>query len=160
MEDGGTVKPIVASGTVLGIGVGGFIDGVFLHQIFQVHSMLSAKVPLNSMENMRRNMTADGLFHAVMLLFTLIGIFMLFNAGRRADALYSAKALVGSMIMGWGIFNVVEGVIDHHLLNLHHVVERLGVSMWDWLFLAASAVMILAGWLMTRSKAVRRSAAG
>jgi uncharacterized membrane protein len=146
------MKPVVAAGTILGIGLGGFIDGIVLHQIFQLHSMLSAKVPLDSMGNMRTNMTADGLFHAVMLLFTITGIFMLFNAGKRADVLHSDCALIGSMIMGWGIFNVVEGVVDHHLLNLHHVVERLGVSVWDWLFLAVSVVMVVGGWLMTKRK--------
>jgi len=49
---------------MLGIGLGGFFDGILLHQIFQAHAMLSAKVPLDSMENMKTNMTADGLFHA------------------------------------------------------------------------------------------------
>jgi uncharacterized membrane protein len=36
-----THRPVIAAGIVLGIGVGGFIDGIFLHQIFQLHSMLS-----------------------------------------------------------------------------------------------------------------------
>jgi uncharacterized membrane protein len=158
MESGGTLKPIIASGTVLGIGLGGFIDGIALHQIFQVHSMLSAKVPLATMENMRTNMRADGGFHVAMLLFTLIGIFMLFHAGRRTDVDYSTRTFVGAMIMGWGIFNVVEGLIDHQILGLHHVVERLGLSIWDWLFLAASVVLIVIGWVMTKSGAANDDA--
>jgi hypothetical protein len=52
------------AGLFLGIGMGGFVDGIVLHQIVQVHSMLSARVPLDSMENMKTNMTADGVFHA------------------------------------------------------------------------------------------------
>lgn len=150
MENGGTLRPIIAAGTVLGIGLGGFIDGIALHQVFQVHSMLSGKVPLDSMENMRTNMTADGVFHAVMLLFTLIGIFMLFGAARRTDVTYSTRTFAGAMIMGWGIFNLVEGLIDHQILGLHHVVERLGLSIWDWLFLGASVVLIAIGWVMAR----------
>ena len=39
------------------------------------------------------------------------------------------------MVLGWGLFNLVEGIIDHHLLNVHHVVERLGDSIWDFAFL-------------------------
>ena len=56
--------PSGPAGMMLGIGLGGFFDGILLHQIFQAHAMLSAKVPLDSMENMKTNMTADGLFHA------------------------------------------------------------------------------------------------
>jgi uncharacterized membrane protein len=44
---------VAAAGTVLGIGLGGFADGILLHQIWQVHAMLSAKVPLDTMQNMK-----------------------------------------------------------------------------------------------------------
>lgn len=135
---------------MLGIGLGGFVDGILLHQIWQVHAMLSAKVPLNSMENMQTNMSADGLFHAVVWVATFLGVVMLFNAAKRADVLWSDRALYGSMLAGWGIFNVVEGVIDHHVLELHHVVQRLGQSMWDWLFLGVSVALIAAGWTIAR----------
>jgi uncharacterized membrane protein len=138
------------SGVVLGIGLGGFIDGILLHQIWQVHAMLSARVPLTTMENMQTNMTADGVFHAVVWAATLIGIIMLFNAGKRSEVFFSDRVFYGSMLAGWGIFNVVEGVIDHHILEVHHVVQRLGHSMWDWLFLGVSAVLILVGWMIAK----------
>ena len=150
-EDSG-LKPIVAAGVVLGIGLGGFVDGNLLHQVFQLHSMLSGKVPLDSMANMRTNMTADGLFHAAMLLVTVAGIFMLFKAARRAEATRPTRTLIGAMIMGWGLFNVVEGIIDHQLLGLHHVVERLGLSIWDWLFLVVSLGFVALGRLMTKER--------
>lgn len=38
-------KPLIASGTLMGIGMGGFVDGILFHQIFQIHNMLSAKLP-------------------------------------------------------------------------------------------------------------------
>jgi uncharacterized membrane protein len=140
----------VAAGTVLGIGLGGFIDGILLHQIWQVHAMLSAKVPLDTMVNMQTNMTADGLFHSAVWLATFVGVVMLFNAGKRADVLFSSRRFYGAMLIGWGLFNVVEGVIDHHILEVHHVVERLGQSIWDWLFLGASAALILIGLVIKR----------
>src|SRR3546814_2018128 len=61
-------------GIMLGIGLGGFFDGIVLHQIFQAHAMLSAVIPLNSMMNMKANMLADGLFHAFMWMAKLIGV--------------------------------------------------------------------------------------
>lgn len=141
-----------APGIVLGIGLGGFFDGILLHQILQVHAMLSARVPLDSMANMKANMTADGLFHAVTWLATLVGIGLLWNAlTRRTEVRPSGGALTGYMLAGWGWFNLVEGVIDHHLLNLHHVVERLGVSVWDWLYLALGVVLIVGGHGLARA---------
>jgi uncharacterized membrane protein len=145
VTDPNAPKRLGRAGIALGIGLGAFLDGIVLHQIAQLHSMLSAKIPLDSMEDMRTNMTADGLFHAAAWLVTLGGIVLLFHAGRQREVAWSGRVLVGSMIAGWGIFNVVEGIINHHLLHLHHVVERLGESFWDWLFLGLSVVLIVLG---------------
>ena len=57
------------------------------------------------------------------------------------------------MLLGWGIFNFVEGLIDHHILNLHHVVEALGVSIFDYAFHASGLLLSAIGWTMiNRSK--------
>lgn len=145
-------RPSIApAGIVLGIGLGGFFDGILFHQILQLHNMISARVPPNTMENMEKGMVADGLFHVVTLLATLVGIALLWKAlNREADIRPSAMGLVGYMLAGWGWFNVVEGLIDHHILGVHHVVERLGVSIWDWLFLGSGVVLIVVGHMMGR----------
>ncbi|MDQ3208027.1 MAG: DUF2243 domain-containing protein, partial [Gemmatimonadota bacterium] len=108
-------------GIPLGIGLGGFVDGIVLHQILQWHNMGSAVVPPTTMEAMRQNMIWDGLFHAAVWLCTLIGVYWLLNAARRNAALPSPKAFTGQLLLGWGLFNLIEGIIDHHLLGLHHV---------------------------------------
>jgi uncharacterized membrane protein len=155
-------QPSVApAGIMLGIGLGGFLDGILLHQILQVHAMLSAKVPLDTMSNMKTNMAADGLFHAFSWVATLIGIALLWNAlNRHAHERPSGSGFVGYMLAGWGWFNLVEGIVDHHILNLHHVVQALGQSVWDYLFLASGLVLILVGHMLGRrahrgSKAAR-----
>jgi len=136
---------------MLGIGLGGFVDGIFLHQILQVHAMLSAKIPLDSMTNMKTNMTADGLFHVVTWVATIIGVAVLWKAlNRHVDVRPAGAGLVGYMLAGWGWFNLVEGIIDHHILNLHHVIQALGQSIWDWLFLASGIVLIVIGHMMGR----------
>ena len=63
---------------------------------------------------------------------------------------WSGRTLLGAMLFGWGLFNVVEGIIDHHVLHVHHVVERLGLSVWDWAFLASGGALLVVGWLMIR----------
>jgi uncharacterized membrane protein len=115
--------------------------------MLQVHNMLSAKRPKDSIVNMEINMFWDGLFHAFTWFMTALGVWMLWRAVTRRDVPLSGKTLFGSMVFGWGLFNLVEGIMDHHVLHIHHVVERLGVSVWDWLFLGIGGVGFIAvGW--------------
>ncbi|MBA3481110.1 MAG: DUF2243 domain-containing protein, partial [Pirellulales bacterium] len=34
-------RPLIAAATLLGIGLGGFVDGILFHQLLQFHNMLS-----------------------------------------------------------------------------------------------------------------------
>jgi uncharacterized membrane protein len=63
------------AGIILGLGMGGLVDGILLHQIVQWHSMGSAVVPPTTMEAMRDNMRWDGFFHAAVGLLILIGVY-------------------------------------------------------------------------------------
>ena len=147
-----TRRPLISAGTLLGVGMGGFVDGIVFHQILQVHNMLSAKRPPDTVVNIQVNMVWDGLFHAFTWATTAFGLMLLFRAARRAEVPWSGKTLIGSMFFGWGLFNLVEGVIDHHILHVHHVVERLGgVSIWDWAFLASGVLFMAIGYGMIRA---------
>ena len=139
---------LVSAGFVLGVGLGGFVDGIVLHQFMQWHNMLSSVVPPVTMERMRVNMLWDGLFHAAMWLVAFIGVWMLW-ADRQASA-QTPRVLSGQMMLGWGLFNLVEGVIDHHLLNLHHVKDLpVHVRAYDWAFLLVGGVlMTIVGWAL------------
>ena len=142
-------RPLVSAGLVLGIGMGGFVDGIVFHQILQTHNMLSARRPPTTVVNLEVNMVWDGAFHAFTWLTTALGIALLFRAAsvarRHPEMAWSGRTLLGAMLAGWGLFNLVEGVIDHHVLHVHHVVERLGPSVWDWVFLASGVLFIVAG---------------
>jgi uncharacterized membrane protein len=142
---------VAPAGIMLGIGLGGFLDGILLHQILQVHAMMSSRIPLDSMSNMKINMTADGLFHLVAWAATLIGVALLWKAlNRNVDSRPSGVGVIGFMLAGWGWFNLVEGLINHHILALHHVVEALGTSIWDWLFLASGVILLVVGHMIGR----------
>ena len=140
---------VVTAGFVVGLGLGGFVDGIVLHQIVQWHNMGSAVVPPVTMHAMKLNMLWDGLFHAASWLVTFAGVWMLW-ADRQASA-QTVRVLAGQMLLGWGVFNLVEGVIDHHLLNLHHVRDLpVHVPAYDWIFLALGGLaFIAAGWVLT-----------
>lgn len=145
------MKPVTAAGTVMGIGMGGFVDGILFHQIFQFHNMLSARISTEELIGAKTNMVWDGAFHAVVWLATAISIAMLWKTIKRRDVVHSGQAFSGALLLGWGIFNLVEGVIDHHILELHHVYERAGQSIWDWVFLASGVAFIATGLLMIRA---------
>ncbi|HET8916238.1 MAG TPA: DUF2243 domain-containing protein, partial [Propionibacteriaceae bacterium] len=49
------------AGIVLGVGLGGFVDGITLHQIMQWHNMGSALLPPTTMDAMAKNMLWDGM---------------------------------------------------------------------------------------------------
>jgi uncharacterized membrane protein len=147
-------KPLIAAGTLMGIGLGGFADGIIFHQILQVHSMLSANYPQNTIANIKGSMVWDGFFHALTWISTAISIAMLWNTARRAEVPWSGLTFIGSLIMGWGIFNFVEGIIDHHILHIHHVVELQGESIYDYVFLASGVLFFIVG--LTIIKAQRK----
>jgi uncharacterized membrane protein len=144
-------RPLVSAGLLLGVGMGGFVDGIVFHQLLQLHNMLSARRPKDTITNLQVNMAWDGVFHSFTWLATAVGVAMLFRAGRRSDVPWSGRVLLGAMLAGWGMFNLVEGLIDHHLLHVHHVVERLGPSVWDWVFLGSGVALMGAGWVVGRT---------
>ena len=55
----------------------------------------------------------------------------------------------GGLALGWGLFNLVEGLVDHHLLELHHVRPGHGQVWWDLGFLLLGGVLVAVGvWLL------------
>ncbi len=141
-------RPIVA-GVILGLGLGGFFDGIFLHQVLQWHHMLTATSPPTSVGSLELNTLWDGLFHTMTYVFTIAGVLLLWRAARTEDTLPPARTLVGAALMGWGIFNLVEGIINHHLLGIHHVLDSLPPGpvrlALDLAFLALGAALVLIG---------------
>ena len=150
------------AGITLGLGLGGFADGIALHQIAHWHNMGSARVPPTTIETLKQNMVWDGFFHAAVWVLTLAGVYMLLADARRGMPLPSARALTGQMILGWGLFNLVEGIVDHHLLDLHHVRDLpVHVPIYDWIFLLIGGVGFIAlGWVMSRERMATPSIRG
>jgi uncharacterized membrane protein len=146
------IGPLVAAGILLGAGMGGFVDGIVFHQILQLHNMLSGIIPPDNIVTAKVNMFWDGIFHAGVWVMTAVGLFLLFKAGRRADVAWSGRILLGAMLAGWGLFNSVEGVIDHQLLGLHHVMEYAPNHLpADLAFIASGLILIAIGARLIKS---------
>jgi uncharacterized membrane protein len=115
--------------------------------------MVSTPTPPTTVANLELNTFGDGLFHAASWVITITGVFVLMSAnGARGDR-GGNRTLVGGLLVGWGTFNVVEGLVDHHLLNLHHVRPGPDELLYDVAFLAWGALMVLAGWALVRTAA-------
>lgn len=156
MDRRGNRRPLIAAGTLIGVGMGGFVDGILFHQILQLHSMLSAKYRRTGVDaatalvNVEISMFWDGLFHATTWTMTALGIGLLWRAVLRPDVPRSTGTLVGALPLGWGLFNLVEGLIDHQLLGIHHVVEEGRHLPWDLLFLGSGVVLVGVGLALLR----------
>ncbi|NJC67287.1 DUF2243 domain-containing protein [Planosporangium flavigriseum] len=143
--------PSKASGLLFGVGLGGFIDGIVLHQILQWHHMVShvAEYPPTTVAGLEVNTLADGFFHVATWFFVLAGSITALKAWREGRLAPSWSFHFGLGLMGWGIFNVVEGLIDHQILGIHHVRDDLGAPLsWDIGFLVFGLLLIMGGWML------------
>jgi uncharacterized membrane protein len=142
---------VVTPGVLLGTGLGGFLDGIVFHQVLQWHNMLSSIVPPVDLVSMKYNMVFDGLFHAFTWFVTAVGVLLLWRAGLRPNVVWSTRTFVGSLALGWGLFNLVEGLVDHHIYGLHHVHPGAHQAVWDLGFLAFGALLAAGGVALIRS---------
>lgn len=154
------MRSAVLGGIFLGLGLGGFFDGIVLHQILQWHHVGSqAGIPSDTVDGLRDNTLLDGLFHAATYAFVVIGILLILSGARRWSVL-TWRGLFGTVLLGFGIFNLVEGLVNHHLLGLHHVNETVPHGQWlfwDMGFLASGVLLVVVGWMILRAgRAVSR----
>lgn len=156
-----TAQEIRLPGIILGVGLGGFVDGIVLHQVLQWHHMLSSTgsdniglraYPVDTVPGLQMNTLWDGLFHVVTWVAVLTGLALLYSRVTTDRArLWRSQALWGWALVGWGLFNLVEGPINHHLLGIHHVRSGPNQLWWDLGFLALGVLLVVGGWLLAGS---------
>jgi uncharacterized membrane protein len=157
-------RRFTTAGILLGVGLGGFVDGIVLHQILQWHHMLTStdsdniglpSYPATAVEGLEVNTLWDGLFHAFAWMFVAIGLALLCRAWQRGEVPPAGRSLLGLLLAGWGSFNLIEGIIDHHLLGIHHVKPGPRQLLFDLGFLALGAMLLGGGLVLYRSGTTR-----
>jgi uncharacterized membrane protein len=146
-------RPSLAPAVVLGIGFGGFLDGIVMHQLLQWHHMVSAEgcCPGNSLAGLEDNTTADGVFHVVTWLVAFAGSLLTVRAWRDGSLAPPWLAHAGALLTGWGIFNLLDS-LNHFVLGLHHIRDDLdGPLGWDLGFLAFALALIALGQAISRA---------
>jgi uncharacterized membrane protein len=133
---------------ILGLGFMGAMDGIIFHQLLQWHSVV--------MQTDRPGqIVSDGVFHFGVSAALVVGGILLWLAGRPADTSRGVKLFVGSFLTGSGIFNLVEGVVNHHLLQIHRVKPGdPNALMYDLAFLTLGLLLVIVG-EMIRKKGER-----
>jgi uncharacterized membrane protein len=153
MESG--AKPPLLPAFLMGIGFGGLIDGIVLHQILQWHHMLTDEgcCPASTLAGLEDNTVADGFFHVATWIAVMAGTLAATRAWQRGELAPPWRSHFGGLLLGFGAFNLVEGIIDHQILGIHHVRDDLGGPLgWDIGFLLIGGVLMLAlGWALLRS---------
>jgi uncharacterized membrane protein len=154
-------RSLAPAGIVLGVGFGGFVDGIVLHQLLQWHHMLTSTdsdnvgipyYPRDTVHGLEINTVWDGVFHVFTWLMVLTGMSMLFSRVQQGRGqVWKRRALWSWVLVGWGLFNLVEGLVDHQILGIHHVRSGAHQLAWDMGFLALGAVLVVGGWLLSRS---------
>ncbi|RNG30736.1 DUF2243 domain-containing protein [Streptomyces botrytidirepellens] len=147
-------------GIILGVGLGGFVDGIMLHQLLQWHHMLTSTnhdrigvkyYSPHSVSGLEMNTVWDGIFHTVCWLAVLTGLAVLYSrVTHHRRRVWSSRVLWGWILAGWGLFNLVEGVLDHQLLGIHHVHGGPHQMWWDIGFLVLGALLFVGGYGLQR----------
>ncbi|MFI1169374.1 DUF2243 domain-containing protein [Streptomyces sp. NPDC020801] len=148
-------------GIVLGVGLGGFADGILLHQLLQWHHMLSStnhdRIGVkyynpHTVSGLEMNTVWDGIFHTVCWVAVIAGLGILHGrVTHHRRAVWASRVLWGWILAGWGLFNLVEGVLDHQILGIHHVHGGPYQAWWDAGFLLLGALLLGGGGLWQRS---------
>jgi uncharacterized membrane protein len=130
------------------------VDGIVLHQILQWHHMLSSEgcCPTTTVHGLELNTFADGLLHLTTILVLVLGTTMLWGRIRDRSVPWSGWQLLGLGLEGWGLFNLIEGLVDHQLFGVHHVRPGPQRFEYDMGFLIVGAILAVAGHLISRSR--------
>lgn len=144
-------RPFQWAGYLVGFALGGFFDGILLHQILQWHHLLSG-LEGEAFRDIRVQILADGLFHALMYLIAAVGLWALWRARREFGEAAADRILIGNAAVGFGAWHVADTLFSHWITGIHRIrMDTPNPLMWDLIWLAVFGVLpIVAGVMMRR----------
>jgi uncharacterized membrane protein len=153
-------NPLVQAGLVLGAGFAGLADGIILHQILGWHHLVCYTMDCQpvSIAQLQQENVQDGYFHLGLWITLLVGTALLFRSAHRAGAMWTGRVLLGSMLAGSGFFNFFEGLINHQILGLHHVLPgNPHQFLFDMLYLANGVLFFVVGTCLIRQPGCKKT---
>jgi uncharacterized membrane protein len=149
----GAARRLARGGFWLGFALGGFFDGIVLHQVLQWHHLLSGVAPGGTVPDLRFQIVADGLFHVAHYLFAALGLWLLWHGRTAAGAPGADRRLAALALLGFGAWHAVDAVLSHWLLGLHRIrMDTALPLLWDLLWLVPFGLLPLAAgaWILRR----------
>jgi uncharacterized membrane protein len=158
MRDRGWRQGPFGAAFVLGFALSGLFDGLLLHQILQWHHLLSL-MPGEAARDLRFQILADGLFHALMYGLAVAGLILLWRQRRGLTEAGAGRRVVGGALLGFGAWNVIDVVLFHWILRIHHI--RLDTDQpiaWDigWLVLLGLLPLLAGAWVLKGGRGAGR----
>lgn len=93
----------------------------------------------------------DGLFTSLFSALLIWAGVKIFRDARKNELGTSWKLFVGGIFAGGGTFNLVEGIIDHHILQVHRVRPTAdNPLLYDLAFLAIGFLLVMIGLMIKR----------
>jgi uncharacterized membrane protein len=145
-------RRFIWAGYLIGFALGGFFDGILLHQILQWHHLLSG-LDGEALRDLRVQVLADGIFHALMYGLGAAGLWMLYRTRREFTGVRADRNLLADVLIGFGIWHVIDALLSHWLTGIHRI--RMDVSnplAWDigWLVLVGLPPLMAGLWMKRR----------
>ncbi len=144
-------KPWLKYALLLGVALGGFFDGILLHQILQWHHLLSL-VP--AVTDLRTQVLWDGYFHLFMYVFAMVGLWGLWRTRRWHEEI-AGLPLFGALTAGFGIWHMLDGVLSHWLLGIHRIkIDSEAPLLWDigWFFVFGLLPALVGWYILNRDR--------
>jgi uncharacterized membrane protein len=149
-----SVKPtrdLLVAGGVIGLALGGFFDGILLHQVLQWHHFLSL-VPGEALRDIRNQILADGMFHVAVYAIAAVGLVLLWRARGGFAAGGSDRQLLGAALLGFAAWQAADVGIFHWIIGIHRIrVDVPDPLAWDIGWLVVTGIPpLLFGLLLIR----------
>jgi len=133
---GAAVGRSITAGVLMGVGVAAFIDETVFHQLLHWHHFYDKSTA-------EIGLVSDGFFHAGGWLAMVVGLFMFADLQRRRETV--PKRLWAGALIGWGAFQLYDGLIQHKILGLHQIRYGVDLTVYDLAWNISGAVGLLAG---------------
>jgi uncharacterized membrane protein len=131
----------LTAGVLIGVGVAAFIDETVFHQLLHWHHFYDRSTPT-------AGLVSDGFFHAGGWLSVVAGLFLFADLQRRGATAHQRVWAGG--LLGWGAFQVYDGVIQHKLLGLHQIRYDVDLLPYDLAWNVSGGLGIVLGLVLLR----------
>nr|WP_276532404.1 DUF2243 domain-containing protein [Cytobacillus horneckiae] len=121
---------------MFGLGLVAFIDETVFHQLLNWHHFYDQSTT-------KIGLVSDGIFHAFSWIATVGGLFMVADLRRRAA--WWPKRWIGGALLGIGLFNLYDGLIQHKVMKLHQIRYGVDLLPYDLVWNISAAIIALIG---------------